>query len=118
MTEVENADGKTPGDALNTSFNDFGKIQLIEDTGKNLRMDLIYGPDQERWYSELSHNGTDVRTTVYAGEYEKITENGNTREFYYLDGNTIAIKENGSVKTYLVFTDNLGSILSVMDENG
>lgn len=118
VTEVENADGKIPGDALNTSFNDFGKIQLIEDAGKTLRMDFAYGPDQERWYSELSHNGTDVRTTVYAGEYEKITENGHTREFYYLDGNTIAIKENGSVKTYLVFTDNLGSILSVMDENG
>ena len=118
VAEVENADGKIPSDALTTSFNDFGKIQLIEDAGKNLRMDLIYGPDQERWYSELSHNGTDVRTTVYAGEYEKITENGNTREFYYLDGNTIAIKENSSVKTYLVFTDNLGSILSVMDENG
>ena len=118
VTEVENADGKIPGDALATSFNDFGKIQLIEDAGKNLRMDFIYGPDQERWYSELTHNGTDVRTTVYAGEYEKITENGNTREFYYLDGNTIVIKENGSVKTYLAFTDNLGSILSVMDENG
>ena len=118
VTEIENADGKIPGDALNTSFNDFGKIQLIEDAGKILRMDFAYGPDQERWYSELSHNGTDVRTTVYAGEYEKITENGNTREFYYLDGNTIAIKENGSIKTYLVFTDNLGSILSVMDENG
>jgi len=118
VTEVENVDGKIPSDALVTSFNDFGKIQLIEDAGKNLRMDFVYGPDQERWYSELSHNGTDVRTTVYAGEYEKITENGNTREFYYLDGNTIVIKENGSVKTYLAFTDNLGSILSVMDENG
>ena len=118
VAEVENADGKIPSDALTTSFNDFGKIQLIEDVGKDLRMDFIYGPDQERWYSELSHNGTDLRTTVYAGEYEKVTENGITREFYYLDGNTIAIKENGSVKTYLASTDNLGSILSVMDENG
>lgn len=61
-----------------------GKIQLIEDASKNLRMDFAYGPDQERWYSELSNNDTDVRTTVYAGEYEKITENGVTREFYYL----------------------------------
>ena len=84
VTEVENTDGKIPGDALTTSFNDFGKIQLIEDAGKSLRMDFSYGPDQERWYSELSKNGTDVRTTIYAGEYEKITENGVTREFYYL----------------------------------
>ena len=118
VTEVENTDGKIPGDALTTSFNDFGKIQLIEDAGKSLRMDFSYGPDQERWYSELSKNDTDVRTTVYAGEYEKITENGVTREFYYLDGNTIAIRENGTVKNYLAFTDNLGSILCVMDENG
>lgn len=118
VTEVENTDGKIPGDALTTSFNDFGKIQLIEDAGKSLRMDFNYGPDQERWYSELSKNDTDVRTTVYAGEYEKITENGVTREFYYLDGNTIAIRENGTVRNYHAFTDNLGSILCVMDENG
>ena len=118
VTEVENTDGKIPGDALTTSFNDFGKIQLIEDAGKSLRMDFSYGPDQERWYSELSKNDTDVRTTVYAGEYEKITENGVTREFYYLDGNTIAIRENGTVRNYHAFTDNLGSILCVMDENG
>ena len=118
VTEVENADGQIPGDALNTSFNDFGKVELIEDAGKNLRMDFAYGPDQDRWYSELSKNGTDVRTTVYAGEYEKITENGVTREFYYLDGNTIVIRENGMVRHYLAFTDNLGSILCVMDENG
>ena len=118
VTEVENTDGKIPGDAMITSFNDFGKIQLIEDAGKNLRMDFAYGPDQQRWYSELSKNGMDLRTTVYAGEYEKITENGVTREFYYLDGNTIAICENGTVRNYLAFTDNLGSILSVMDENG
>ena len=118
VTEVENADGKIPGEALTTSFNDFGKIELIDDAGKNLRMYIAYGPDRQRWYSELSKNGTDIRTTVYAGEYEKVTENGKTREFYYLDGNTIAVRENGTVKTYLAFTDNLGSILSVMDENG
>ena len=118
MTEVENADGKILGEALTTSFNDFGKIEPIDDAGKNLRMYIAYGPDRQRWYSELSKNGTDIRTTVYAGGYEKVTENGKTREFYYLDGNTIAVRQNGTVKTYLAFTDNLGTILSTMDENG
>ena len=118
VAEVENTDGKIPTEALNTSFNDFGKIQLIEDAGKNLRMDISYGPDLERWHSELSENGKDVRSTVYAGPYEKVSENGKTREFYYLDGNTVAIRENGTVKEYHAFTDNLGSILSVVDENG
>ena len=50
--------------------------------------------------------------------YEKITGNGTAHESYYLDGYTIVIRENGTVKNYLAFTDNLGSILSVMDENG
>ena len=35
-----------------------------------------------------------------------------------LDGNIVVIRENGTVKDYIAFTDNLGSILSVMDENG
>lgn len=42
MTEVENADRKIQGDALATSFNDFGKSQLIEDAGKGLRMDFLW----------------------------------------------------------------------------
>ena len=91
---------------------------MYNNAGKGLRMDLYYGPDQERWCSELSRNGTDVRTTVYAGEYEKITENGTTREYYYLDGNTIVVKENGVFKNFLAFTDNIGSILSVIYEDG
>jgi len=109
VTEVKNADGKIPGDVLATFFNDFGKIQLIEDAGKGLRMDFGYGPDRERWYSELSKNGSDVRTTVYAGEYEKVTENGKTREFYYLDGNTIVVREDGVVKPYYLSKNYFGA---------
>ena len=117
VTEVENADGAIPGDALNTVFNDFGKIQMIEDEGKGLRMDFTYGPDRERWSSELSCASTTTGMTVYAGDYERVMENGAVRDFYYLDGNTIAVRENGELKIYLAFTDNLGSILSVMDED-
>ncbi|MBR6368334.1 MAG: hypothetical protein IKR89_08245 [Bacteroidaceae bacterium] len=63
-------------------------------------------------------NGKQIRATVYAGDYEKITENGTTREFYYLDGNTIVVKQNGAFKNYIAFTDNIGNILCVIDENG
>lgn len=63
-------------------------------------------------------NGKQVRATVYAGDYEKITENGITREFYYLDGNTIVVKQNGAFRNFVAFTDNIGNILSVIDEGG
>lgn len=39
--------------------------------------------------------------------------NRNRRNDRYM---AIVIRENGTVKTYLAFTDNLVSILSVMDE--
>ncbi|MBR4601509.1 MAG: VCBS repeat-containing protein [Prevotella sp.] len=118
VMSVDNAYGKIPSSTLITEFNDFGKIQTIEDEGGGKSMDFVYGPDMERWISSLTTNGDLSRTTIYAGDYEKITEDGNTREFYYLDGNTIIIKENGMFKPYLAFTDNLGSILTVVNDKG
>ncbi|SEA66463.1 RHS repeat-associated core domain-containing protein [Segatella bryantii] len=41
--------------------------------------------------------------------------NRNTKNDRYM---AIVIRDSGMVKTYLAFTDNLGSILCVMDENG
>ena len=114
---MDNTDGLIPSDALFTSFNDLGKIQTIEDEGTGRRMDFVYGPDMERWYSAMTTDGQEERTTVYAGNYEKITENGVTREYYYLDGGAIVIKENDEFKYYQAFTDNLGSILSVVNSD-
>ena len=37
---------------------------------------------------------------------------------YNNDGNTIVVKENGVFKNFLAFTDNIGSILSVIYEDG
>lgn len=117
VKSVDNTDGLIPSDALFTSFNDLGKIQTIEDDGTGRRMDFVYGPDMERWYSTMTTDGQEERTTVYAGNYEKITENGISREYYYLDGGAIVIKENDEFKYYQAFTDNLGSILSVVDSD-
>lgn len=117
VKSVDNTDGLIPSDALFTTFNDLGKIQTIEDEGTGRRMDFVYGPDMERWYSAMTTDGQEERTTVYAGNYEKITENGVTREYYYLDGGAIVIKENDEFKYYQAFTDNLGSILSVVNSD-
>lgn len=118
VMSVDNTDGMIPSDALSTVFNDLGKIQSIENEDNSKRMDIVYGPDLERWYSTLTTDGQEERATIYLGNYEKIMENGVTREFYYLDSNTIIIKENGKFRPYLALTDNLGSILSVVDEDG
>lgn len=136
VTDVEDVDMIFPDRDLSTSFNDFGKIERIIDCAKSIRVpgrlyrrptphatiDFEYGPHQERWYSELTEGTKLSLTTIYAGDYEKITDyssgEAQVREFYYLDGNSIVIKENGEFKNFLAFTDNIGSILSVIDEEG
>ena len=110
---------KDLGHELTTDFNLYGKIERIYDNRQNLTMNFEYGPNMSRLYSAMSNGeGDTVRSTIYAGDYEKVTENGVTREFYYLDGGTIVVKQDGIFTPYLTFTDNLGSILSVMDANG
>lgn len=120
VAEVDNAKGEIPGSALVTSFGDLGKVEQIADDDNGRYMDFDYGPDGERWYSYFS-DAEGGREMVYAGNYEKVTNlyDGSTREFWYLDGNIVAVRENGrSNNLYVAFTDNLGNILTVMDESG
>lgn len=84
----------------------------------NEQIRRLVGQEEQRWSTTMSKNGQIERRTVYMGNYESITEGGVIREFYYLDGGVIIIKQDGEFKPYLAFTDNLGSILSVVDENG
>ena len=138
VTDVEDVGMNFQNSNLSTSFNDFGKIEQITDCAPTppALPDMIiqppvpnvmrfeYGPDQERWYSESSIGYGLPLTTIYAGDYEKITGNDDysgeayVKEFYYLDGNAIVVKENGEFRNFLAFTDNIGSILSVIDEEG
>ena len=118
VSEVENMENKIPSAPLTTKYNEWGKIETIEDEGKHLRLDFTYGPDGERWSSTLLKNGKPVQTTLYANNYEKVIRGDSVREYYYLDKGVMVIRENNAFKSYLTFTDNLGSILAVMDEKG
>lgn len=116
VMSVDNSDDGIPSLTLNTLFNSFGKISGIEETG-GCRMDFTYGPDLQRWRTEISKDGAASVTSVYMGNYEKITQGGKTHEYWYLDGNTILVRENGTVTPYAAFTDHLGSILGVYGKN-
>lgn len=119
VKSVDNADKMMSSAALGTNFNDLNRIDYISNKSNDAEMSFIYGPDLERWYTSLKENVKDKRTTVYCGDYEQITENGITHDFYYLDGNTIIVRDNsGKFTEYVGFTDNLGSIMAVYDKNG
>lgn len=107
-----------PTATLETAFNDLGLVDSITDGNANYKMKVCYGPDGQRWVSRVTRLGKEVRTTVYAGNYERVTEDGTSREFYYLDNNTVVIKEDGKYTAHVLFTDNLGSILAVYGYEG
>jgi uncharacterized protein RhaS with RHS repeats len=71
----------------------------------------------------LKKNGNDVKTTIFAGDYETITENGQTRQLYYIgaaDGlAAVYVKQSGQAdKIYYPHTDHLGSIVKLTDGSG
>lgn len=113
---VDNNNRLIPMTTMSASFNGINKVSSLSDR-EHGTMDFTYGPDGQRWTTQLRKDGKVVRTIVYADDYEKVTENGVTREFYYLDGNTIVVKRNGVFSSYVAFTDYQGNILSVYDEN-
>ncbi len=116
VTEVDNTDGIIPSASISTDFNDAGMVSRI--ASGRLEMTFLYGPDGRRCISTLTNGGTTVRETIYAGNYEKITEQGATREFYYLEGNIIIVKSDGVFTPYYSFVDAQGSIVSVVDAEG
>ncbi|MDO5524629.1 MAG: RHS repeat-associated core domain-containing protein [Prevotella sp.] len=121
VRSVENFSEEISGEPMTTTFNDINKISAINkgSDGNSYTMTIGYGPDCQRWSSVLEVAGRLLRSTVYMGDYEEVTVSGGaTRGFCYLGDNVLAVRDNNTVKYYNIFTDNLGSILSVMDETG
>ncbi|MBE6262013.1 MAG: hypothetical protein E7107_14580 [Prevotella sp.] len=111
-------DGDIPLTPQSISYTPFGKILSISEG--NYTMDFTYGPDEERWKTELTNGNSLVRTTIYGDNYEQVTDaNGQTRHIYYLDGAVYVLDDGAtSGRLYFAFTDHLGSITRLYSEYG
>lgn len=118
VTSVGNDLGYIPSTTQQATYTAFGKVETLTDGAYN--MTFTYGPDEERWKTVLRQNGAVERTTFYAGDYERVTEGGVTRHFYYLDNGCVYVLEDGqSTGTYYyALTDYLGSVTRIFDESG
>lgn len=118
VTSIGNDLGYIPSSTQQATYTAFGKVETLTDGAYN--MTFTYGPDEERWKTVLRQNGAVERTTFYAGDYERVTEGGVTRHFYYLDNGCVYVLEDGqSTGTYYyAFTDHLGSVTRIFDESG
>ena len=121
MTGVTNSESLIDTDNQSITYTAFDKASTI--TQGNYQLDMTYGTDLQRWKSVLKNGSTTTRTTLYAGDYEKVTENGVTKQYYYLHGGNglaaVYVKQsNASDKVYYPCTDHLGSIVKLVDSNG
>lgn len=117
VTGIDNTDGLVPSCSQAIIYNVFGKIQHISDG--EYELDIVYGPDQQRWKSVLKRNGVVVRKIIYADNYEQVTSGDTVRHFYYGEYGTLCVKEGNSSNTYYyICTDNQGSITRIVDSNG
>ncbi len=84
-----------------------------------------YGADRQRRKTVYStYNSTTgaaevIRTKYYLGNYEKVIENGVTKEYHYLSADAglfgIFVKTNGVGELKYTLTDHLGSLTGVVD---
>ena len=121
VTSVTNSGSLIDSNTQSITYTSFDKAASISQG--NYQLDITYGTDLQRWKSVLKNNGTVTRTTLYAGDYEKVTENGVTKQYYYLHGGNglaaLYVKQsNASDKVYYPCTDHLGSIIKLVDANG
>ena len=121
VTNVTNSGSLIDSNTQSITYTAFDKAASISQG--NYRLDITYGTDLQRWKSVLKNGSTPVRTTLYAGDYEKVTENGVTKQYYYIHGGNglaaLYVKQsNASDKVYYPCTDHLGSIMKMVDANG
>ncbi len=125
VSGVDNTGGLISGNEQNITYNVFNKVASVSETvgSNNYLLNITYGPDRQRWKSTLKTNNAVTRTIVYAGDYETVTENGVTKQLYYLSGDNgltaIYVKQSGQPdKIYYAHKDHLGSIVKLTDNAG
>ena len=101
---TKNTNNLISAEVQDITYTSFQKILSIEEGG--FKQNFVYWADRQRKQTELFENGTLKKTHFYAGDYEKITSSGNTKEVIYLKVENIVIamieKENGVEKLYRI----------------
>lgn len=125
VTSVDNTGKLISTDGQKISYTAFNKVSAVREKigADSLVLNFTYGPDKQRWKTELKKNNILQKTIIFGGNYETVTENGTTKQLYYISGGdgvaAIYVKQSGQAdKIYYPHTDHLGSIVKLTDGNG
>lgn len=125
LTRVENTGGLVNTRKRTIAYNAFHKAECLKDTlnGDAWHLDILYGPDRQRWGSELKKNDATVKTVIFGRNCEQVIENGISMQLYYIHGAggiaAIFVRIPGRPdQIYYPQTDHLGSIVSIVTAEG
>lgn len=100
-----------------TSFLKTAKV-----TQDGYMMELTYAADEQRIRGVYSKDGAVTEEHYYLDGYERQIVNGHDRYIHYVGGanglSAMVVSEGGASKVYFVYSDHLGSILTLTDEQG
>lgn len=123
VKQVSNPNNVVPNQAQNVTYNSFAQPANIVEN--NHRLILQYGADGNRNKTTLKDisNNQDIYTRYYFGDVEMQVlheDNDLKQTIHYISGlhglAAMAVKEdNGNFDFYYTYTDHLGSILTVTD---
>ncbi|MFA6924935.1 MAG: RHS repeat-associated core domain-containing protein [Bacteroidales bacterium] len=100
----------------NVTYTKFDKLNDI--TEGQYYSKINYGPDINRSYMEVSQNSLLQYTRYYFGNYEMEDRGGQIKEYYYLTGGAVCIKQGTTNTFHYIMSDHLGSVTGYLDQNG
>lgn len=102
------------------TYTPFLKVATINENGYQVA--YTYGQDEQRIKSVLTQNGSTLETKYYGAKYERQIKPGIDREIHYIGaGNglcAIVVIQAGVATPYFVYSDHLGSLLTLTNSAG
>jgi RHS repeat-associated protein len=116
LTSISGKPALFPNDSLNVTYTDFRKINTITEGSKSYS--VLYGIDDQRRKTVYTIGDVNKMTRYYLGNYEEeIDSVGNLRKIHYLSG-AVMIQDQGKDSLFFAYTDNQGSLIALVNENG
>ena len=119
------AGGTTPPGVISQNQQDitytaFLKAATVAENGYLLS--YTYGQDQQRIKGVLNQGANEIERRYYLRAFERQKKGATTRDIHYINaGNglcAIIVKEGATTTPYFVYSDHLGSILTITNASG
>lgn len=120
VSSVTNPALNIPTSIQNVSYTSYFQPATVAE-GTNL-LTYTNGADYQRIKGVLTQNGSTTNTRYYLDDYEKDISGASTKYIHYINAGqglvAIVVRENNADTYNYVYTDHLGSVLTVTNSSG